>query len=816
MSKIGTILQADNDERFLRERKEQLERAGYLVLPASSPDEVRRIVEHGIVHLIVTDLRLSNDNDERDISGLLLARELDPDIPKIIMTRYADYEAVREALSPAVDGLPVAINFLAKQEGGEALLQAIARAFQEHVGINFSLGVEFAEGLTINKLVESFLKSQFVDKPSLSNEELGDELDDLLRKLFSKDSKIIIHQDPDSSEELPLIRVLRTTQEGRQQEAFVRISERYKGQQEWESVRPSVSIKQLWHVKTQRFSGICYVQRPEALKTILWGSVKIGWDNVAQAIQTGDRELLEQSSDALTESLSKRLGCKLLQPPRAALGYRISNIDTSIIFTNSLLSDDLLLIFHHELTIEWAHLKDLRKLVIKFADRRMCVALLFFFGSADSIDASKKLIQSKLFRTYACDLLIINLDSLREIMLAAEPAKALRDFVLSQVNLRAVSPFNVTGVTPDYAFFGRESELRKITEHARTTSYAVISGRRFGKSSLLDRLHRSRLPVAGFRTVLHDCASHSTSDSFLRAEISNWQPGPPAGAPFTFSQLLDSPPNDKPLVLLLDETDKLIPAERSSGWPIFNALRTLSNAKRMQVVLSGESTMREAMGDASSPLFNLANPILLGPLDSYAVEELITAPMKELYIRLTDEPAIVRRIYDFTSGHPNIIQRLCSRLIDQLNKSGTRSIALDDINLVIDDPAFQEGDFLQTYWDQATLLERIITLLMAQTAIGRHFSFLHRLGIRLNRSAKAYQLDRIRNLLRKRAQIVPTVAQTREALDRLTNLRFILKHSSVGYQFAVESFPRVLSRTRIIEDLLDSLVENYEKSERLR
>jgi hypothetical protein len=475
------------------------------------------------------------------------------------------------------------------------------------------------------------------------------------------------------------------------------------------------------------------------------------------------------------------------------------------------LSDDLLLIFHGEPIIESQHLQDIRYLISQFAGSKMRLALLFFFG--DSVETLKNFIQPKLSRLYACDLLIMGRDDLQKIMLADNSAKALRAFVLSQVNLRAVSPFNVKGVTPDRAFFGRELELREITEHAKGTSYAVISGRRYGKSSLLDRLHRLQLPAAGFRTLLHDCASNRTAESFLAAKISNWQPEPPANAPSTISQLLDSPPGDKPLVLLLDETDKLIPSEHDNGWPIFNALRALSNAKRAQIVLSGESTMREAMQDPKGPLFNFANEILLGPLDFVAVEELVTLPMKELYIHLEDESAIVRRIYNFTSGHPNIVQRLCSRLIDRLNELGSRSISLDDIDSVIDDPTFQEDDFLKTYWDQATDLEQIISLMMAQVTIARNYSFQKRVSTGLNAPAGAYRLDDIRKLLIERNQIELTASQTKEALDRLTNLRFILKHSQAGYDFAVESFPLILSRSDTVADLLIFLVERYKRSE---
>jgi CheY-like chemotaxis protein len=391
MSKRKTILLADNDSMALSERKAFLERAGYLVLPASSPNETRRIAERGAIDLIVTDLRLSNDEDEKDISGLLLARDLDPHIPKIILTKFPTFGAVRSALSSAFDGLPIAVDFVDKREGLEALLKAIDKAFEIYVGINFALEVEFAEGLTTNELVTSLLHSQFVNQPSVSTADLTDELDDLFRKLFSKDSKIVIHRAPEASEKSPLLRVLRTTADGDQQEVFVRIGGRYQAQLEWvddqAELARATSVSQFWHARTQRFGAIGYARRLDALKILLWDSARQGWANAARAIQAGDRELLEHNIHALTVSLCERLGCKLLQPSRQDAGYRISNMDTSAIFINSQLSDGLLLIFHHEPTVELSHLKALLYLINRFTGPQMRVALLFFFGQADSAEA---------------------------------------------------------------------------------------------------------------------------------------------------------------------------------------------------------------------------------------------------------------------------------------------------------------------------------------------------------------------------------------------------------------------------------------------
>jgi hypothetical protein len=64
--------------------------------------------------------------------------------------------------------------------------------------------------------------------------------------------------------------------------------------------------------------------------------------------------------------------------------------------------------------------------------------------------------------------------------------------------------------------------------------------------------------------------------------------------------------------------------------------------------------------------------------------------MKQLEIELADETEIVRRIYNFTSGHPNVVQRLCRRLIERLNEKSTHRIMLGDLDMVIYDPKFQD------------------------------------------------------------------------------------------------------------------------------
>ncbi|MGA9349746.1 MAG: response regulator, partial [Anaerolineae bacterium] len=180
----GVILFADNDPDFLNTRAEFLENEGYQVLRAFTLEETRQLLTEAHAHLAVLDIRMVEDDDERDVSGLTLAG--DPayrPVPKIILTGFPTYQAVREAWGPAVD-------FVAKQEGPQALIQAVERAFAEHVRINWDLHVRWDERERL-----SFPHLVTLIEPGLDTACLPDragELADLFRKVFYEKSQITI------------------------------------------------------------------------------------------------------------------------------------------------------------------------------------------------------------------------------------------------------------------------------------------------------------------------------------------------------------------------------------------------------------------------------------------------------------------------------------------------------------------------------------------------------------------------------------------------------------------------------------------------
>lgn len=120
-----TILVADNDEEYRATLTEFLEREDYRVLQAASPIEAKQLLEENHVDLAILDLRLENDKDPKDRSGLDMAKQVAPTIPKIILTGFPDTETLREALGIVDRDLPPATRYIYKSEGMANVRQAV-------------------------------------------------------------------------------------------------------------------------------------------------------------------------------------------------------------------------------------------------------------------------------------------------------------------------------------------------------------------------------------------------------------------------------------------------------------------------------------------------------------------------------------------------------------------------------------------------------------------------------------------------------------------------------------------------------------------
>lgn len=184
------ILFADNDPDFLQTRAEFLQNEGYYVVFANSPVEAERLLNNGRIHLAILDVRLSDDDDEKDISGILLAQKEEfRSVPKIILTGFPSPYTSRDALRPHLSGFQPAINYIGKEEGQDVLVTAVNDAFVQHVRINWNLSIDWKAGdsSSLVRIIEPSLEREY----RLSREE---ELEDLFQRLFYEKDHIRIER----------------------------------------------------------------------------------------------------------------------------------------------------------------------------------------------------------------------------------------------------------------------------------------------------------------------------------------------------------------------------------------------------------------------------------------------------------------------------------------------------------------------------------------------------------------------------------------------------------------------------------------------
>jgi len=164
----AAVFIADNAIHLLRNYQEQLETNGYLVHTAQSPEEARQKLESTLqIDVSVIDIRLRDDSDEKDLSGLEIAR-LRPDIPKIILTAYPNYQTTRMALNRK---LPIAYEYLAKQEGLQRFVETISWVLEEAAFFQVEQ-YDISRIKLVQKMQQSFNHNEFASLVFHLQEEL--------------------------------------------------------------------------------------------------------------------------------------------------------------------------------------------------------------------------------------------------------------------------------------------------------------------------------------------------------------------------------------------------------------------------------------------------------------------------------------------------------------------------------------------------------------------------------------------------------------------------------------------------------------------
>lgn len=348
---------------------------------------------------------------------------------------------------------------------------------------------------------------------------------------------------------------------------------------------------------------------------------------------------------------------------------------------------------------------------------RLAILLVTQPAAADS-DVVARSFQRNLVTT----VVPVDLERLLTIAGSASPRDALVELILRNADLTKANPFSTRGVTRPEMFYGRSSEKADLLATLATNSAALIGGRRIGKTSLLQR-SAELLSGEGWSPFFADLQEAGDWKSFAAHVSNKWDVSlPKTFAPSQLERLIEqlADRSHGPIVLLLDEVDYLLKWDQShrGRFPpeaFFRACRALSQEKAAQFVFSGERTISERLWDPASPHWNFCRPLLVKQLTRADSDELLSGPLASLGVAFEDREECMDLQWEFTQGHPQIVQFIGDKLVGLLNDrpSADRStLNADSLHQIVDDDEFRQH-YLTTYWGQATDFEKLLTGLIA-------------------------------------------------------------------------------------------------------
>ncbi|MBM3128965.1 MAG: hypothetical protein FJ009_10150 [Chloroflexi bacterium] len=314
------------------------------------------------------------------------------------------------------------------------------------------------------------------------------------------------------------------------------------------------------------------------------------------------------------------------------------------------------------------------------------------------------------------DFIVLDGRAIRRLLAARDHAHRLVEIILSQVDLTVVSPYVMSGPVPANMFFGRESELKTIVRTVRDTNFAIVGGRKIGKTSILARVLQLLQDAPEYHPFYLDCQAVHSYDDFFEAVDTMWRIALPARTPEAFRRMATELPAQYPartIVLLFDEIDGLLAQDIAQGEQLFRIFRALAQELPIRFLFCGEKILNASLHDARLAFFNFCNLIPLSYLSPEEARRVVVDPMQEMGVLLQEQGDLAGQIISLAACHPNMVQYICQKLIERINHRRERLITRADVEAVGQSTEFAEY-FAEIAWGNTTALERLITLLMLE------------------------------------------------------------------------------------------------------
>ncbi len=448
---------------------------------------------------------------------------------------------------------------------------------------------------------------------------------------------------------------------------------------------------------------------------------------------------------------------------------------------------------------------------ISFIERRATVqaneapnkiTIFFYFRKTDKVEEISQ-------KTYL-NLVSIDENDLKKIIFSERPKEIFRQIILSKSSLQKISPYQTTGVAIAN-FYGRSDIINQINGSPQK-SFAIVGGRRIGKSSLLHKIKKNCPPntlyifmdlEVAFSQVENYEENYDTFLNSLEYEIEHL-----ANTKVDFKGDISKIPGvihhlsqklEKNIVFILDEIDELILFDEKHNFQLMKIFRSTSQNGYCQYIFAGFKKLYQQKRNIENPLYNFYEEIPLSTLDREAALALVTEPMKSIGVNYHNEDDR-ELILKHTSSHPNLLQFICKYLIQKIEKHENieerRTISRKDIEDIVDsDYEKYIVDEIYMFFSDLTNIDRLIVILLAEDFV----------------PDSTFSEGFIKKKL-KRSGIKISITKVHEKMCELV-MRFILLEEGINrYCFTLPIFPSILKK-RIDEDFKIVLIEDIKSRE---
>jgi hypothetical protein len=317
-----------------------------------------------------------------------------------------------------------------------------------------------------------------------------------------------------------------------------------------------------------------------------------------------------------------------------------------------------------------------------------------------------------------------------------EPNRSANDILASEIdqatgqqNLYAISG----PVSGDLSFFGRERVLQQVIDLLNAGQPVGIFGlRKVGKTSLIQRLQgrlAQQRPVAlvdtqksaqqqGIWSLYPDIiAAFANHLQRYQAEIALpdlqlWTEPEASSSEMAdafiqdlqaFHTALGEPDQDKRLLLIVDEIDRLLPAGEKPGYEgfatLFGQLRAANQQARMLdfLVVGVDAAVNrvERWRDRDNEFYRALREVWMPPMEPDDVREMIESLGSQMGVRYEDEALDL--LARCGGGQPFVTRQMCGRAVEGRLGRGAITVTPDQAQMTVEEFIFDDP-YLREMW----------------------------------------------------------------------------------------------------------------------